>query len=338
MDLDASLQLPLRAVVAAEFVMPCGILFVLAFGYLVEKNLAKALLGIFVTLQVCCVALRPPEYNSDTWNYFGYIDMLSNASGSELLAATKFEPLHLAFAIVAQNFRAWLFLESMCAIALTWILIRRTARVETLAVVFGCAIPLMSSSLRFAQGLLLISCLLASPRGGGPSVARITIAGGISHVSLAVAGLFRYRKWQLTCLVLASFFVVAMLVSSVLERAGVSEEGTAGPAGLRSFVCLLATIFYLRSYLGKYRRTLFASDFLSASAVFLLSFFFFPVINRWLILMLIMISVSADHSLQEVHVPRPRGHLFAAAIYCALLIPFLASIGLQMYRGEYFVG
>jgi hypothetical protein len=328
------MQLPEDLILATEYAIPLAICIVLAAGYIVKKRLVRVTVFVLSAAQIILVSLRPAEYNSDTRAYSGYLHVLADAKGTELLFLTKFEPLHLLLAVVAENLRVWLLLEALIGMWLVWELIRRTERPETLAVVLGTTLPLMSSSVRFAISLLAISWVLLVFHGNRSKFIALSAIGGMTHVSMAVSGLIERRRWVLTWLLLGAFFAVAYAVSSILLRAGVSEN--ARPTGTRTFVCLLSLLIYLRAVLPSYRPR-FRSDVLSALGIFALSALFFPLVNRWLVLLLIVVAVQSDEGLDRARVPRRIGSLFAFFLYCMLLVPFLYSMARLVIAGEWFV-
>jgi hypothetical protein len=331
------MQLPAEYVLPFEFAVPMLLFFLFGVGHLLKKRIVKATALTLALIQMVVVAMRPADYNSDTWNYSAYIDSLSQTSGMEFLLLTKLEPLHLLLAATARDFHLWLLLDTLVASILLFIIVRKAERIETIAVVFGTSLPLMSSSVRFAVSLMSVACVLLVFRRACARFVAASIAGGLTHVSNLIAGVVQKRRWILTWGLLAAFFGLAFAVASVLQRAGVSEEGSAKPAGMRSLACLLGFIFYLRAFLPQYRRTQFRSDLLSALGIFALSFFLFPVLNRWLILLLVIVAVDADAALDSARVPRAIGRFAALGVYAALVVPFLYSVGRQVMSGEWFV-
>jgi hypothetical protein len=316
------MQFSPEAILTIEFLVPCLLVLVFASGHVLKKRIVKTLIFSLATSELILVSFRPDDYNSDTLNYVNYIDALTNASGMEFLLLTKFEPMHLLLAAIARDFRLWVALEDAVAIGLLVILIRQTKRIETLAVVLGCSLPLWSSSLRFSVGLLAVAATLAVYRRRRGRLLLTTIVGSITHASLAVAGVFQRRKWTITFCVLLAFVAVAFVYSSILERAGVSEDTEFRPAGFRSFASLIGLMLYLRAYVPAYRRRYFSSDTLSTLGIFVLSTLFFPVINRWLILLMIIVAVDADALLDAAKVPRRVGAVAALLLFGALVVPF----------------
>ena len=309
-------------IVVIEFLLPCSIALVLGCAYQFKQTVIKPLLFILAVSHMVLISFRPEDYNSDTLNYSNYIDALAETSGLEFLFLTKFEPAHLLFAALTRDFHLWLLLEDLAAICLLWILFRRLHRLETVAVILGSILPLWSSSIRFAVSLLTVSAVLAV----NPRTSRfllVSAAGGLTHVSMAVAGVFRYRKWYLNCGMLAAFFAAALMLTSVLERAGINDTIAFKPHGFRSFVVLVGLMLYMRALLPGYRNKTFLSDALSAIGIFVLSTLFFPFINRWLIMLMVIVAVDSDGPLHRARIPRRTESLAALVLYGALLIPSL---------------
>src|SRR5262249_49170071 len=142
------------------------LLLVFASGHMLKKRISKAAVLALVAVQILVVTFRPAEYNSDTWNYSAYIDALSETRGVEFLLLTKLEPLHLLLAAIARDFRVWLILDACVALGLMFLIVRRVERIETLAIVIGTSLPLMSSSIRFAISLMAVAWVLLVLRPG----------------------------------------------------------------------------------------------------------------------------------------------------------------------------
>ena len=331
------MQLSSESLLFVEFLVPCLLALAFGLGHILKARLLRWLIFSLTLTQVVATALRPAEYNSDTWNYSGYVEALSSAAGFDILQLTKFEPFHLLLAVVASDFRLWLLLEAMTAIFLLRILIWRTRRLETLAVVIGCSLPLMSSSLRFAIGLLAVACALLVWPHDRWRLWVLTAVGAVTHASLAVAGILQRRQWVMAAGLLLLFFAATLVDVSILERAGVTEDTEIRPTGIRTFACLLALMAYLRWRLPSYRKGSFSSDLISALGVLVLSLMFFPVVNRWLILMLIIVAVDSDAALAATRTPRRFGSRAAVLLYATLLVPFLYSVASQVASGDWFV-
>ena len=320
------MELSSASVLAFEFGVPCMLMLVLALSDAFGTRLTKRLILVVAAVQLIAVVFRPADYNTDTSAYDSYIDLLAGSSGNELLLLTKFEPLHLLLAVLTQDFRWWLIAENVVGLVLLWTLCRRTARLETLAVVLGCALPLFSSSVRFGNGLLAVACVLAIHQTERGRMIVTTFVGGLTHVSLLMVGILQRRQWLPTALILLGFVAFALVDEDVRGRAGGGDEDEFKGAGLRSFLGCVMLMLYLRARLPDYRHKLFTSDLLSALGVFLLSMLFFPVVNRWLILLMIVMAVDADAPLAKANLPRGKGGIAALALYAALMLPFLYKL------------
>lgn len=319
------MELPAATTIAFEFAVPAVLLLVFALGDALGPRLAKSLILLFAMVQIVAVVFRPEDYNNDTWAYTNYVDLLSEAEGNEVLLLTKFEPLHLVLVLLTRDFRWWLAAENLVGIALLWTLCRRTERLETIAVVVGLALPLFSSSVRFANGLLAVACALAMFRSTHGRTLLTTIVGGATHVSLLFVGIMQRRSWVPTACVLLCFVALALFDENLRGRAGGAEEDFAG-AGTRSFVGCLLLMSYLRAATSAYRGKLLRSDLVAALGIYLLSMLFFPVLNRWLILLMLIIAVDAEPMLTDAKLHRRTGALAAVGFYALLTLPFLYKL------------
>ena len=301
-----------------EFFIPCAVLAVLAISHILTKNLFKWLIFLFIVTEIAVVSCRPQDYNSDTSNYASYVEGISDAVGADVLAVSKFEPLHLLLAVMAGDFRAWIVLEGLAAICLTGFLITQLRRPETISIILGCSQPLYSSSIRYAVGLLAVtSAMLLFPRRYVQFVAT-SLVGFFTHASLTVAGVAQQRRLWLTFICLLAFFFMVWNSQDLLERSGGNQEFNGRAKGLRSFACIILVIAYLRVQIFFYREKLFVSDVLTAFMIFFSTLFFFPILNRWLIILMAIIATDCDRRFPSTSASRRVGSAFSVVIYTML--------------------
>ncbi|MCC7071723.1 MAG: hypothetical protein IT383_10385 [Deltaproteobacteria bacterium] len=320
------MELSAANTIAFEFAVPALLLLVFALGDALGTGLAKTLMLWLAAVQIAAVVFRPEDYNTDTWAYYNYVELLSEAEGNEVLLLTKFEPLHLVLVLLTRDFRWWLVVENLLGVGLLWTLCRRTERLETIAVVVGLALPLFSSSVRFANGLLAVACALAVFRDARGRTLLTTVVGGATHVSLLLVGVMQRRSWVPIACVLLGFVALALVNEDLRGRAGAGDDAEFAGAGTRSFAGCLLLIGYLRAVAPAYRGKLLRSDLLAACGVYALSMLFFPVLNRWLILLMLVMVVDAEPLLAGATVRRSTGALAAVGLYALLTLPFLFKL------------
>ena len=316
--------------------MPLALVISLIFSFLFQRKVIWIIIGSISVAQVIILAYRPEDYNSDTFNYSRYIELISDADGLNIFAVSKFEPVHLGLVSIAGDFRVWLILEAILCAGLIVGLIRRLQRLESIAIILGSAVPLFSSSMRFSVGLLAVAyAMVILPQVRGRSILISTI-GLITHVSLIISGfLQRGKLWQI---LISLIFVLIYLGSdiSIVERAGGGEDSSAGGTGLRAFLTLLIflTIVYFRR--AGYDPPSFRRDLMVALLFLLSTIFIYPVFNRFIVLLLIIKSIQFD-SLKDKF--RRNGRfkeaLTASFLYLLLVIPHLVSMNNKTIAGDW---
>jgi hypothetical protein len=332
-----AMELTENSIVALEIVAPLLLLIVICLSSLLKMEQIRWIIFSLVAVQLIGISFRSPTYNSDTWNYYNYIETIAETALVDSFWVSKFEPLHLGLALITQNFRYWLILESFIAIFFFKILIWRIHRIETLAIVIGCALPLMSSSLRFAVGLLGVACALIVFHQATFRFFFITFTGAMTHASLMVAGIFQRRKWFELVFLPIFFLAWVWFDQSIIFRLGIEDDREVRATGFRTFICFSILVFYLSYCNSTYRKNILLHDLLLGVIVLSLSLTVSPVANRWLILLMVTIAVNADQTFHSVKASRKIGSVIAAILYFVLLAPFLYSILDQVYRGEWSV-
>jgi hypothetical protein len=301
---------------------------------IVGRRLPRVVVVVAVVFQVVMNGFRPDDYNSDTRNYASYLDLLSNTQGLELLFATKFEPLHLGLAVLAGDFRTWAILEGIVSAILVGFLCFKVKRLETLAIILGAAIPLQSSSIRFSVGILSVAMALLLLEKIRWRPLFLSMAGGATHVSLLVAGLMARRNLLKVVALLGAFSVVAAFSAEILVRSGADEDHPGGGTGLRPLLTLLVFFTYLVS-LRAYKPAQLLLDTAAAIAISLIAAFYFPVLNRWLVLFLVICALSYEPRL----VARTRSGLYegsvASLLFGILSAPSLWATYLLIESGDF---
>jgi len=319
-----------------EFAVPLLLCCTFAYSPFLPPRLVRGALLLLVSLQLAALTLRPEDYNSDTNNYLGYVTLLQEAGLFEAALLTKFEPVHLITALVASNFRGWLLLESAIWLTLAIGVLRRAKRLETIAVVIGCALPLYSSSLRYSVGILAVAYLALRWKERRFSAVSISALGATAHASLAVAGAFINARLWLVLLAIGLLAVYSALDPDILERAGAGADNPSKATGLRSFVPLVFYVLYLGNTVWR-RASLVAPlrQLTIAVALFAITNLMFPILNRWIIIALVMLSTQYDAKL-SLHT-RSRGiqAAVAVAVYAMLVVPFLMTLSDVAVSGEW---
>jgi hypothetical protein len=321
---------------AVEFLVPFLLCCTFAVAPVFTRGMQRGMLLLLIVLQTLTLSFRPEDYNSDTTNYAGYIALIQEAELLPALLLTKFEPLHLLTALVSPSFRGWLLVEWAVWLAFAVGLVRRAQRLETLAIVLGCALPLFSSSLRFSVGILAIGYLSLRWQGRRFQAVSVSTIGASAHASLAVAGAFITARLWLVLGAIAALTVVTAFDPNILERAGASEDNPAQATGLRSLVPLLLFIVYLsRTVWRKKGLRPILAQLGIAAALFAATNLMFPILNRWIIVALVLLATRYDRSLVSTSRSRTVQASMALLLYGVLVLPFLISLDAAVASGSW---
>ncbi len=310
-----------------EYIPPVFLLILFVFSFLFNRRVVWVLCAFFSVTQVMILALRPDDYNSDTFNYSKYLVYISDAKGLDVFLVSKFEPFHLVLAIIANNFTIWLILEAIfCSFFLIQIL-RRLHSLESMAVVLGSALPLFSSSMRFSIGLLAVAyTMLMIPRLRGRSIV-ISIIGFVTHISLAAFIFIQRSKIWLILVLMTGLVLYAGSDIAFVERAGGGEDVSAGGSGLRAFLTLFLFLVFLYIRRVGYDGKSLINDVVISLALLFSANFIYPVFNRFIVLFLVIKAIDYDSTeVLSSNWSRFLRSLRASLLYIILVIPHVISI------------
>jgi hypothetical protein len=301
----------------------------------VRTNTGRLLLAMPVVLQTVVLCFRPEDYNTDTQNYVGYLAILKDAGWLESLLLTKFEPMHRLLAWVSAGFRSWLVAECVVWTCLAIGILRRARRLETVAIVLGCALPLYSSALRYSLGIIVLAYVGLRARESRKRWLSMSLAGGATHVSLAVGGLMATRRIWWVLLAILFMYLAASLDPDILERAGAAEGAETRASGLRSLLPLLLYIAYLWAVCWRRKPALVVQQITVAAALFAATNLWFPILNRWIIAALVVLGVESDRELSESRGGRLGEVAMAMLLYLMLTAPFLFTLWNTAKAGDW---
>jgi hypothetical protein len=311
---------------AVEFLAPVLVVLCLLLCTVMQRESARLLLVMPVLFQAVALCFRPEDYNTDTQNYVGYLAVLKDAGWLESVLLTKFEPVHLFLAWISAGFRSWLFVEGIVWMCLAIGILKRARRLEPIAIILGCALPLYSSALRYSLGIMMLAYIGLRANESRTRWLSMSLAGGAAHVSLMVGGLLATRRIWWVLLAIAVMYLAASLDPDILERAGAAEGAESRASGLRSLLPLVAYIAYLWAACWRQRPGLVLGQLTVAASLFVATNLWFPILNRWIIAALVVLAVQSDRELSESDVS-PLGEVaMATLLYSMLTFPFLFTL------------
>lgn len=277
------------------FEILCATFYVL--GVLISKLLGlshtKKLLFSICSLHLIAISLRLPDYNSDTWNYHKYLEYIIQSKGIAIFFVSKFELYHLFLAFTTNDFRIWLIFESLTAIFLLYLSIKKIRSIETLTLVISIIIPLFSSSVRFALALLLLTNLIQNKTTLLYKIKFLTVSI-LAHISIVLGILVNPKNLPLTLLLFISIYI-GLDNGIISERAVLAENQN---VGLRSFTIAAFHIIYIKIFKNnEYKNMVFFFDLFFIILVLIFSNIGFGVFNRLLLIFIIVRSMNFDISI-----------------------------------------
>ena len=322
--------------IAVEYIVPAVLVGCFALLMIFRRSTVWALIYVASISQILILSFRVQDYNSDTYNYSRYIDLLSESDGLEILFASKFEPLHLVMAFIASDFESWLLIEGVVCAILVAFLIRRLKRLETVAVVLGAALPLFSSSMRFAVGLFAVACTITLLHKIRARFITVSMVGLASHVSLLMTGLLLRRSVWPVVLLVVGFVAYSSTDISIVERAGGGDDNTAGGTGLRPLVALFIMLLIYKFRRDGYSSASFGMDAVIALVIFSTAVLFYPVFNRFIVILLVARAIQLDGLPDRKRVRGSGAEVGGALmIYGVLVVPHLLSLSRHLIAGDW---
>lgn len=319
-------ELPSALVLNIEIAVPLIILMMILAGYFYPGFKIRPAITAMVMIQAIAIAFRPIWYNSDTENYSSYVYFLSLPLDSSIFFITKIEPLHVILISLTREFRLWALCECALTLWLIYFLHRRVIRLETYLIIIGTSGILLSSSLRFAIGILIFSAVYYSRRSPYAKAALMSVAAASSHVVHIIAGPLSLRKAWISLGALAVLVVAVLFFGDFRSRAGGDLIDELQGQGLKSFACLAVYLVYGYIRTRTHTKTPIATDMLMAIIVYGLTLTILPYLNRWLIVTLVVVALDYDWKFELAGVSRRWGIVVGFVMYAMLTLPFVYSL------------
>jgi hypothetical protein len=301
---------------------------VFCLSFLLSRRLVMTVLWSIVISYLSVLPLRPVEYNSDTERYWSYFLVARQTDDLVQLVLSKLEPVHLVTSLIAPTFELWLLLESFLYASLLFALSRRIKSPEGLAILIGVTLPLMSSSFRFAVGLLLCCTVFAYMRGRKHRWLPISIGGGMGHAVLIVAPLVVRRSAVALIAIVLVFFIAIQLIPELGARATLEEEEPPGVAGIRTFLAIVIVMAYHKLATQNADRAALGLEFsrlrslLFGVCLMLLVNLQLYLLNRWLVLLLALLAIELFQRDELIRVSKAGRAIFSGLLFMFLVLPF----------------
>lgn len=309
----------------------CATLLAVLFAWVIFEKVPVAFLALVITMTVLAAgAFRPPEYNSDTTNYFSYVEWLSFFNIEQAILLTKLEPVHSVLAVLLRDFRSWLIAENI--ISGVGLVLCYRSRTNDFSFVALCAflLSLSTSSLRYAISLVYFLYFLYLTRNTIWSHVRMTALLLCFHISMLLSGLLSYRRIEAPLVITAGSALIIYQQSLLGQRA--EEDFTEASFGLKTLATVLGVMLYFafRSY--KRIKGYHAAYGLNVFAMFAAANLALPTFNRFLIMAaLALLAREWSHFRDNERDMLDR--LFLVGLCGLILVPYIVLVPGRYYAG-----
>lgn len=264
---------------------------------LLGQMLTKILVLNVVVIWLFLVSHRAEGYNTDTSNYVEYFSNVAEYGVVEMFLI-KLEPLHFLLANVAASFTEWQILESL-SIFLLLVQLLKDKSLIVVALVLGASLPLMSSSFRFAVGLILCLCFYDLFLRRNKLFWLLAPIGAMGHISMVVAP-FLIRLSKISLIVPIMFLLVVSIFPQLADRFfGTGSIGAlSGWVGVKTLSVFFLLYFFLYANICKSRAKCrrFSYEYVILMvALFVAANSYFEMANRWMIFVLLVFALKASH-------------------------------------------
>lgn len=265
--------------------------------HLLGQILTKILVFNVVFMWLFFVSHRAEDYNSDTSNYVGYFSNIAEYSVVEMFLI-KLEPFHFLLANVASSFTGWQILESL-SIFLLLVQLLKDKSLIVVALVLGASLPLMSSSFRFAVGLILCLCFYDLFLRKNKLFWLLAPIGAMGHISMMVAP-FLIRLSKISLVVPIMFLFAVSIFPQFADRFfGSGSIGVlSGWVGVKTLSVFFLLYFFLHENISKLNAECnrFSREYVIIMiALFIGANSYFEMANRWMIFVLLVFALKASH-------------------------------------------
>lgn len=275
----------------SENILTLTIFAIFLISSILKHTVTKYSLNTIVFIYLSIVAMRQTSYNTDTYNYSRYVELIKNQALIESISNLKIEPLHLALIKISENINIWLILEGSVFVLLYFVFSKISKKIESNAIILGLTLPLVSSSIRFSVGLMAIAVAILYVKKY--RLIYFTIIGAATHGVLSVSFFFLNRK--IVPIVLIMLFVIMSIYffDNLSERAGI--DYTQRTSGAKTAIVAMCISIYIYVYSQSCRVKNLLTDLFLISFLFLISSFISNSLNRFIILYLLMMISSIEN-------------------------------------------
>lgn len=288
---------------------------------------------LLATFLIGIAGFREPNYNSDTWNYYSYVNTLAVVQGSAIFVLTKLEPIHAGLAFLLRNFEMWLLAESGIQIAGLYLAFRIRPNDGSFIALCAFVMTLSSSALRFSAALIFFFWFVCRAGLSAIRAAQSTIALGALHISMLMSGLIMQRRP--TVLLALTFACVLVFFEQRLLGSRAEIDLTDASRGVKTVGIAMSTLIWVairrqstQNKLLPYYALLFLSFFLIASMVL-------PMFNRFLIMGTLVLllqdwpkangtSAPSDHIIERI---------YTLLLSSAIILPYTINLPKLFFSG-----
>lgn len=312
-----------------------GAFFLAGIGlWAIFRKIPVAFFGLLIAVFVISAAgFREPSYNSDTWNYYSYVNTLAVAQGSEVFLLSKLEPIHAGLILLLRNYEVWLIAESVIQIVGLYLAYRIRPNDASYLALCAFVLTLSSSALRFSAALTFFYWLVCRTVPSAIRAAQSTIALCTLHISMLMAGPLMQRRPAVLLAVTAGCILVFFEQQLLGSRAGL--DLTEASKGIKTLAIAMGTLIWIAIRGQSNQRRLlpfYAAAFLS---FFLVASQVLPTFNRFLIMGTLVVllwdwpKVKGGNGPSDDFFERS----FTVMLVTAIVAPYVVNLPQLFYSG-----
>jgi hypothetical protein len=294
------------------------------------RSTSKAALLILTVLQMLLITFRDENYNSDTSNYNNYVNTFADYGLFDSFILTKLEPLHLLLMSFSVDLHDWLLFEFIASSIFLIFIYKRVNFTFTICIILALTMPLYSSSIRFANGLLLISVFMVYFGNGLIRFTLLTTSGLMAHPVAGLSGVISSAKFPIIFIsALISYFFI-LLNPQYYQRLVFDSDMEIGFPGLRFYIAIIFILYFMR-FIVKIKEFPYFYYILLSSTILMFSLYSFSTLNRVMALIIITLCVEFDKILLSYPLKWKFDNILSVLMYLYLILPHFLFLIIRGY-------
>lgn len=315
-------------IIRSEFLLTLVIASIVLTSVFVKSRYFHHALLFMISVYLLAISMRSDLYNTDTANYHIYFEAVRSQSIIESLL-TKIEPVHYVIINISNSFAEWIVIEYLIYLIVLALLMRNKS-ITTVALIVGCTLPLMSSSFRFAIGLVFCAYTYSIFIKYKNMSILSGLVGGLFHVSLFAAPLITRFSLSLIIFVLIAVGLLSYSPWFIERTSATGDIGLLSLVGVKTIIVAFVQFIYYRICCDK---NLFSDWILEMYSyvvgmvvLFVFANMYLQVANRWMILSMVLFAVRSDQAKSHSKANNILESLFGFIMFAMLTFPQVVLI------------